>query len=73
MFDTVYILKGFLLCHKLESLCPNSQQNGLSNGEIWKSVGCVLIELQWLIETCLIIDVLRYQTHTHSLVQLTSL
>ena len=56
------------LCHKLELWFPNSRKNGLLNGKNRKSVGCVLAKLQWLVETCPIINVLRYvvsfQTYT---------
>ena len=51
-----------LVSHKLESWFPNSQKNGLSNSENRKSValGCVVAELQWLVKTCPINDVLHY-------------
>ena len=60
MFDTMYVLRhhshSSYVCHKQESWFPNSQKNWLSYGENQKSVGCVLTELQWLVETCPIID-----------------
>ena len=56
MFDIMYTLK----CHGHSSWFPNSQKNGLSNGENCKSLGCVLAKLQWLIVTCLIIDFILF-------------
>ena len=51
MIDTAYVLRS----HEGSSYVANlnlgfqiAKGNGLSNGENWKSVGCVLTELQWL-------------------------
>ena len=63
-------LRGFWLHHKLESWFPNSRKNVLLNGKkyIRKSVGCVLAELQWLVEMYPIINILSYVLHTHKFI-----
>ena len=64
MIDFVYALR----LHGSSSYVTNlnlgfqiaERMHELLNGENWKSVGCVLAKLHWLVEMCPIIDVLYY-------------